>query len=102
MSIGKRVDVTLAALLRNFRDLLTVSSRPERDALAPQAQEMLASAEQDLDLALYEPPSVRHSDQSIGNYRRAAQEIGALFGPLLLTARAAPRFSAKIAARLTG
>ncbi|MGA9823720.1 MAG: FUSC family protein [Methylocystis sp.] len=100
VSIGKRVDVTLAALLRNFRDLLTVSSRLERDALAPQAQEMLASAEQDLDLALYEPPSVRHSDQWIGTYRRAAQEIGALFGPLLLTARAAPRFSAKIAARL--
>jgi multidrug resistance protein MdtO len=100
VSIGKRVDVTLAALLRKLRDLLTASSRGERDALAPQAQEMLASAEQDLDLALYEPPSVRHSDRWIGTHRRAAQEVGALFGPLLLTARSAPCFSAKIAARL--
>ena len=92
--------MTFAALLRNLRDLLTASSRRERDALASQAQEMLASAEQDLDLALYEPPSVRHGDRWIGTHRRAAQEIGALFGPLLLTARAAPCFSAKIAARL--
>ena len=64
VSIGQRVDVTFAALLRNLRDLLTASSRRERDALASQAQEMLASAEQDLDLALYEPPSVRH-DRSL-------------------------------------
>ncbi len=100
VSIGQRVDVTFAALLRNLRDLLTASGRRERDALASQAQEMLASAEQDLDLALYEPPSVRHDDRWIGTHRRAAQEVGALFGSLLLTARAAPRFSVKIAARL--
>ena len=100
VSIGQRVEVTFAALLRNLRDLLTASGRRERDALASQAQEMLASAEQDLDLALYEPPSVRHDDRWIGTHRRAAQEVGALFGPLLLTARAAPCFSVKIAARL--
>ena len=90
VSVGKRVDMTIAALLRRLSDLLTASSRPARDALASQTQEMLAGVEQDLDLALYEPPSVRHSDRWIGIRRRAGEEVGALLGPLLLTADTAP------------
>ena len=100
VSIGKRVDVNIAALLRSLTDLLTTAGRPAPLALALHAQETLGSVQQDLDLALYEPPSVRHSDGWIGVRQRVAQEVGALFGPLLLAARSAPRYSSEIAARL--
>ena len=61
---------------------------------------MLAGIERDLNLALYEPPSLRPDDSWIGVRRRAAEDIGALFGPLLLTADKDLRFSAQIASRL--
>ena len=61
---------------------------------------MLAGIERDLDLALYEPPSIRPDDRWIGVRRRAADELGALFGPLLLTADKDLRISAQLANRL--
>ena len=75
-------------------------SKPARRSQAPEAQEILASIERDLNLAPYEPPSVRPNGSWIGVRRRAAEEIGALFGPLLLTADKNLRFSAQIASRL--
>jgi hypothetical protein len=61
---------------------------------------MLAGIERDLDLALYEPPSIRPDDRWIGVRRRVADELGALVGPLLLTADKDLRFSAQLANRL--
>jgi multidrug resistance protein MdtO len=100
VSVGKRIDSAIAALLLRLSGLLTDISKSARRSQAPEAQEMLAGIERDLDLARYEPPSVRPDDRWIEVRRRAADEIGALFGPLLLTADKDLRFSAPIARRL--
>jgi multidrug resistance protein MdtO len=100
VSVGKRIDPAFAALLRRLSGLLTVPSKSTRRSEAPEAQEMLAGIERDLDLALYEPPSIRPVDSWIGVRRRAADELGALFGPLLLTADKDLRISAQLANRL--
>jgi multidrug resistance protein MdtO len=100
VSVGKRIDPAIAALLRRLSGLLTGVSKPARRFQAPEAQEMLSGIERDLDLALYEPLSLRPDDSWIGVRRRAADQVGALFGPLLLTADKDLRFSAQIASRL--
>ncbi len=100
VSVGKRIDPAIAALLRRLSGLLTETSKSARHSQAPEAQEILAGIERDLDLAPYEPPSICPDDSWIGVRRRAADELGALFGPLLLTADKDPRFSAQLANRL--
>ena len=100
VSVGKRIDPAMAALLRCLGGLVTEASKSIRRFEAPEAQEMLAGIERDLDLALYEPPSIRPDDRWIGVRRRAADELGALFGPLLLTADKDLRISAQLANRL--
>ena len=100
VSVGKRIDPAIAALLRRLSGLLTEVSKPARRSQAPEAQEMLSGIERDLNLALYEPPSLRPDDSWIGVRRRAAEDIGALFGPLLLSVDKDFRFSAQIASRL--
>jgi multidrug resistance protein MdtO len=100
VSVGKRIDPAIAALLRRLSGLLTEVSKPVRRSQAPEAQEMLSGIERDLNLALYEPPSLRPDDSWIGVRRRATEDIGALFGPLLLSVDKDFRFSAQIASRL--
>jgi multidrug resistance protein MdtO len=100
VSVGKRIDPAIAALLRRLSGLLTEVSKPVRRSQAPEAQEMLSGIERDLNLALYEPPSLRADDSWIGVQRQAAEDIGALFGPLLLSVDKDFRFSAQIASRL--
>jgi multidrug resistance protein MdtO len=100
VSVGKRIDPAIAALLRRLSGLLTEVSKSARRSQASEAQEMLAGIERDLDLARYEPPSIRPIGSWIGVRRRAADKVGALFGPLLLAADKDLRFSAQIASRL--
>jgi multidrug resistance protein MdtO len=100
VSVRKRIDPAMAALLRCLGGLLTEVSKSARRSQAPELQEMLAGIEQDLDLALYEPPSIRPDDRWLGVRRRAADELGALFGPLVLTADKDLRFSGQLANRL--
>jgi multidrug resistance protein MdtO len=100
VSVGKRIDSAIAALLRRLSGLLTDISKSARHSQAPEAQEILAGIERDLDLAPYEPPSIRPDHRWIGVRRRAADELGALVGPLLLTADKDLRFSAQLANRL--
>jgi multidrug resistance protein MdtO len=100
VSVRKRIDPAIAALLRRLGALLAERSKSSRRSEAPKTQEMLAAIEQDLHLARYEPASVRPDDRWIEVRRRAVDEIGALFGPLFLTADRDLRFSAQIANRL--
>jgi multidrug resistance protein MdtO len=100
VSVGKRIDPAIAALLRRLSSLSTEVSKPVRRSQAPEAQEMLSGIERDLNLALYEPPSLRPDDSWIGVRRRAAEDIGALFGPLFLSVDKDLHFSAQIASRL--
>src|SRR5208283_4626694 len=96
----KRIDPAIAALLRRLSSLSTELSKPARRFQAPEAQEMLSGIERDLNLALYEPPSLRPDDSWIGVRRQAAEDIGALFGPLFLSVDKDLHFSAQIASRL--
>jgi multidrug resistance protein MdtO len=97
ISVGKRIDPAIAALLRRLAALMT-ADKSEQRALASQAQSELGEIETDIALAAYEPSSVRPSAQWLAARRRAADEIGALGSPLLLSAD--KHSSAQIAKRL--
>jgi multidrug resistance protein MdtO len=101
VSVGKRIDPAIAALLRRLSGLLMEASKPARLSHVAEMQEMIAGIERDLVLAQYEPPSIRPSDSWIKVRQRAAEEVGALFGPLLLTGDKNPHFSAQVANRLS-
>ncbi|HXZ67744.1 MAG TPA: FUSC family protein, partial [Alphaproteobacteria bacterium] len=58
VSVGKRIDPAMAALLRRLSALLREASRVARCLEGAEAQEMLASIERDLDLAQYEPRAI--------------------------------------------
>jgi multidrug resistance protein MdtO len=99
ISVGKRIDPAIAALLRRLAALMT-ADKGARPALASQAQSELAEIETDIDLAAYEPNTVRPSAQWLAARRKAADEIGALGSPLLLSADEPTASSAQIATRL--
>ena len=71
-----------------------------RYALAAQAQVSLGTIERDLDLAAYEPASIRPGTDWLNARRRAATQIAALQGPLLLSPDEGPGFSGEVAQRL--
>jgi multidrug resistance protein MdtO len=101
VSVGKRIDTAIAALLRRLSGMLTEVSKSARSFLASEAQEALAGIERDLGLAQFEPASIRPPDNWIDSRHRAADDVGALVGPLLLTGAKDLRFSAKIVNRLS-
>lgn len=99
ISVGKRIDPAIAALLRRLGALMTADAWTRR-ALAAQAQSALAEIETDIELAAYEPSSLRPSATWLTARRDATDEIGALESPLLLGAYREPAASAQIAERL--
>jgi multidrug resistance protein MdtO len=101
VSVGKRIDPAIAAILRRLSRMVTETNRSTRRSLALQTQETLSAIEQDLDLAQYEPVSIRPTDGWINVRRRATDEIGAVCGPLLLSVEQDVGFSAAFAGRFT-
>jgi multidrug resistance protein MdtO len=99
VSVGKRVDPAIAALLRRLAALMT-ADKSARPVLAAQAQSELAEIETDIDLAAYEPSAVRPNAQWLATRRKAADELGALGSPLLLDADTHTGSSTQIAKRL--
>jgi multidrug resistance protein MdtO len=99
VSVGKRIDPAIAALLRRLATLMT-ADKDARHTLASQAQSELAEIETDIDLAAYEPSTIRPNARWLAARRKAADEIGALGSPLLLCAGEPPTSSAQIANRL--
>jgi multidrug resistance protein MdtO len=99
VSVGKRIDPAMAALLRRL-SALVAADKGARGALASQAQSELAEIETDIDLAAYEPSTIRPNAQWLAARRGAADEIGALGSPLLLSADSHSTSSAQIANRL--
>jgi multidrug resistance protein MdtO len=99
ISVGKRIDPAIAALLRRLAALMT-ADKSARCAIASQAQSELAGIETDIDLAAYEPSTVRPDEYWLSARREAVDEIGALASPLLLRADEATTASAQIARRL--
>jgi multidrug resistance protein MdtO len=99
ISVGKRIDPAIAALLRRLAALMT-ADKSARRALASQAQSELAEIETDIDLAAYEPSTVRPNSTWLAARREAADGIGALGSPLLLSADKDVTTSTEIAKRL--
>lgn len=100
ISVGKRIDPAIASLLRQLSAMMTAADVRLRRALASAAQSQLGKIETDIDLAAYEPEAVRPSAAWLAARRHAAVEIGALEGPLLLSAGTDARTTAQIADRL--
>jgi multidrug resistance protein MdtO len=99
VSVGKRIDPAIAALLRRLA-ALTTADKSTRGVLASQAQSELAEIETDIDLAAYEPSTIRPNAGWLAARRKAADEIGGLGSPLLLSADKHAPSSAQIANRL--
>jgi multidrug resistance protein MdtO len=100
ISVGKRIDPAIASLLRQLSAVMTAADVRARRALASAAQSQLGKIETDIGLAAYEPQAVRPSAAWLAARRHAAVEIGALEGPLLLSAGSDARTTAQIADRL--
>jgi multidrug resistance protein MdtO len=99
VSVSKRIDPAIAALLRRLA-ALTIADKNARGVLAAQAQSELAEIETDIDLAVYEPGTLRPNAQWLEARRKAADEIGALSSSLSLSADRHTTGSAQIASRL--
>jgi multidrug resistance protein MdtO len=100
VSVGRRIDPAIAALLRRLGTMVTAESPSTRRALASQAQSALAVIETDIDLAGYEPSSVRPAPAWLASRRDIAREIGVLESPLLLSPGPDRTMSKHIADRL--
>jgi multidrug resistance protein MdtO len=100
VSVGKRIDPAIAALLRHLSTMTTTANPKQRRTLASQAQKALASIESDIELAAYEPATIRPSEEWRTARQETLREISALEGPLLLNTDRDVAKSALIANRL--
>ncbi|MGU3781392.1 FUSC family protein [Burkholderia metallica] len=90
VSIGKQIDVGLAALIDQWRRLVQVVQPAERRTLAAEAFARHGALAQELGLVHYEPSWVRPAATWLATRRRALAELGALEGPLFLLAERKP------------
>jgi multidrug resistance protein MdtO len=99
ISVGKRIDPAIAALLRQLSAMMTADPQSRR-ALASQAQSALAEIETDIDLAGYEPSTVRPTEAWLSGRRHVIADIGAVGSVLLLSADSDATTRTQIANRL--
>ena len=92
-----KADPAIAALLRRLGAMMTAASPSARRALASQAQSALGAIETDIELAGYEPDTIRPAEIWLAARRQAAREIGGIEAPLLLSADQDAAASAQIA-----
>jgi multidrug resistance protein MdtO len=100
ISVGRRIDPAIAALLRRLGMMMTQPDLAARRELASEARFSLAAIETDIELAGYEPEALRPPENWLSARRDSAREIGALQGALLLSADRDVAMSAPIADRL--
>jgi multidrug resistance protein MdtO len=100
VSVGKRIDPAIAALLRRLRIMVTEPDPVVRRTLASEARFSLAAIETDLKLVGYEPEAVRPAEKWLSARREATRDIEELEGALLLSANEDKDLSAAIASRL--
>jgi multidrug resistance protein MdtO len=100
VGVAKNIDPAIAALLRNLGAMMRAVNPWTRRALATKARSDLSAIKADIDLAWYEPKTVRSSDAWLEYREASAREIGALQSPLLLSAEQDGQKSTHIATRL--
>jgi multidrug resistance protein MdtO len=98
--VGKQIDSALAAVLRDLSAMVRSTDPASRLTLAARVQGALGGIEQNLDLARYEPTTIRPSENWLRIRHTAVHEIGVLQGPLLLSAIRNPASGADAARRL--
>jgi multidrug resistance protein MdtO len=100
VSVAKRIDPAIAALLARLASLASAASKPQRWALAAEARTKLGAIEQDLDLVHYEPSAIRPPDSWMARRRAIVGAVASLHGPLLIEADLHPAASRGVAQRL--
>jgi multidrug resistance protein MdtO len=100
VSVGRRIDPAIAALLRRLGMMMTEPDPVLRRNLASEARFSLTAIETDLELAGYEPEAVKPPEEWLSARREAAREIGSLESVLLLSADTDKVTSEPIAERL--
>lgn len=100
VTVSRRVNPGLAAGLRVLRDLALAEDRVERQRLASEERVKLGSLETDIDLARYEPASIRAPDSWLATRRAAAEDSRMLGGLLLLASQPDDISRPAVAARL--
>jgi multidrug resistance protein MdtO len=100
ISVARRIDPAIAALLRKLGEMMRAASPWTRRPIASTARAALAAIEADIDLAAYEPRDVRPNGNWLAIRRGMTQEIAAIESPLLLSADQEVATSAHIAKRL--
>ena len=86
VTIAERIDPAIAGLLRQVAALVSAASTLTRWGLAAEARANLAAVEQDLDLAHYEPSSLRPGQAWLHERRGVVRILSSLQGPLLIAA----------------
>jgi multidrug resistance protein MdtO len=99
VSVAKRIDPAIAALLRKFGAMLTASGSTTALS-ASEAQAALGTVERDLDLSAYESASIRPDPEWLDRRQSAADDMAALAGVFFLTASQDPNLSRDMARRL--
>jgi multidrug resistance protein MdtO len=84
VSIAKRVDATVAALLQQWRAIVQTADPQVRRSLAAEALVQGASVRQDFGLMHYEPTWVRPAADWVASRRRVLTDLGDLELPLFL------------------
>ncbi len=99
VTVSRRIDPAIAAALKRLSAMAAPALRG-RPTLPSEVQATLGSIEADIDLAGYEPPSLRPAERWLATRRDAALDIGALAGLLLLPAEQSV-FRESVARRLS-
>lgn len=99
VSVSKRIDPAIAAVLRRLSTMMTVDPQSRR-VLASEAQSGLAEIETNISLASYEPSGVCPTAAWLAARRGVAEEIGALESLLLISADDSATTRTQIANRL--
>jgi multidrug resistance protein MdtO len=100
VTVIRRIDPGLVALLRRLVDLTNATSRSRRDSLATDAAGAMGVISQDVELAAYESSRIGSPQFRLTARARAIRHIRALMGPLLLLSNEQSAASRAVAHRL--
>ena len=90
VTIAGRIDPAIKGLLHQVAALVSAARAPRRWGIAAEVRASLAAVEQDLDLARYEPSSLRPAPVWLDQRRELASILSSLQGPLLIGADQEP------------
>ena len=100
VSVSRRIDPAIAALLRRLGTTARAADPTARRDLVPATQAAIGAVQADLDLARYEPAALRPTPAWLQHRQQAVTAIAAMEGPILLSGQDSPNFLATTAHRL--